>query len=189
VKRTGFVSSLFQVPRFAARDNVVQQIHVYSEAARASLEEFLQRHPYPFLVHSGGSLKDVDRSKTRGLTVDRIIVENPSQRPPKVSDNFFAGELRSREGDNVITVGFSSTCDVVISDQSLSKQHAWFELTSNGNWRVWDNDSLAGTQVNEKPIKPGEPKILATGDKITFGYVDVTFLTADAFHRLLRGLL
>jgi pSer/pThr/pTyr-binding forkhead associated (FHA) protein len=117
------------------------------------------------------------------------MVENPSQRPSKVSDNFFAAELRSREGENVITVGFSSTCDVVINDQSLSKQHAWFELTSNGNWRVWDNDSLAGTQVNEKPIKPGEPKILVSGDKITFGYVDVTFLPADAFHRLLRGLL
>lgn len=109
--------------------------------------------------------------------------------PPKVGDNFLAGELRSRDNDNVVTVGFSSTCDIVINDPSLSKQHAWFERTANGNWRVWDNDSLAGTQVNDKPLKPGEPKILATGDKLTFGYVEATFLTADAFHRLLKGLL
>jgi pSer/pThr/pTyr-binding forkhead associated (FHA) protein len=151
------------------------------------MEEFLRVHPYPFLVHTAGTLKgDGDRSQTRGLTVDRIVIEG---RPAKVGDNFLAGELRSRDADNVITVGFSSTCDVVINDSSLSKQHAWFEKTANGSWRVWDNDSLAGTLVNGTPLKAGEPKVLTTGDKITFGYVDATFLTADAFYRLLRGLL
>jgi hypothetical protein len=165
----------------------VQQIQAYAEDARLNVDDFVQRHPYPFLVHSGGTLKGVDRSQTRGLTVDRIVIQG---RPtPKVSDSFFAGELRSREANNIITIGLSSTCDVVIDDQSLSKQHAWFEQTSNGNWRVWDNDSLAGTQLNEQPLKPGEPRIVANGDKVTFGYVDVTFLTADAFHRLIRGLL
>ncbi|MFN0250121.1 MAG: FHA domain-containing protein [Kofleriaceae bacterium] len=150
------------------------------------MSEFLRRYSYPFLVHTSGTLKgDGDRSQTRGLTVDRIVVEGKST---KVGDNFLAGELRSRSAEDVITVGFSSTCDVVINDPSLSKQHAWFE-TANGDWRVWDNESLAGTLVNGTPLKPGEPKILATGDKVTFGYVDTTFLTADAFHRLLRGLL
>jgi hypothetical protein len=177
------------VPRFAAEAARVQKIQEYSELVRASLKEFVERHPNPFLVHTSGTLKAGDRGKTRGLTVDRIMIEGKTPMPAKVGDNFFAGELRSRDNDNVVTVGFSSTCDVVIDDQSLSKQHAWFERTTNGNWRVWDNDSLAGTQVNDKPLKPGEPKILTTGDKITFGYVDATFLTADAFYRLLRGLL
>jgi hypothetical protein len=176
------------VPRSAAEGRYVQKIQAYSELAKVSLSDFTKAHPNPFLVHTSGALKQGDRSKTRGLTVDRIVIEGKSA-PPKVGDNFFAGELRSRDDDNVVTVGFSSTCDVVIDDQSLSKQHAWFERTSNGNWRVWDNDSLAGTQVNDKVLEPGEPKILATGDKITFGYVEATFLTSDAFHRLLRGLL
>lgn len=165
----------------------VQQIQAYADDAHKTLDEFVLRHPYPFLVHSGGNLKGVDRSQTRGLTVDRIVIQG--QPAPKVSDSFYAGELRSREATNIVTIGLSSTCDVVIDDRSLSKQHAWFEQTSNGNWRVWDNDSLAGTQVNDKPLKPGEPKIVETGDKIAFGYVEVTFLTADAFHRLIRGLL
>jgi hypothetical protein len=165
----------------------VQKLQAYTENARLELAEFVRLHPYPFLVHSGGALRGVDRSQTRGLTVDRMVVE--ARMPTKVGDDFFAGALRSRDQDNVITVGLSSTCDVVINDQSLSKQHAWFERTSNGNWRVWDNDSLAGTQVNEKPLKPGEPKLVVTGDKITFGYVDTTFLSSDAFHKLIRGLL
>lgn len=151
------------------------------------MDEFVHRYPYPFLVHTSGTLKTAERGPTRGLTVDRIMLEGRAQ-PPKVGDAFLCGELRSRD-DNVVTVGFSSTCDVVINDQSLSKQHAWFERTANGNWRVWDNDSLAGTQVNDKPLEPGQPKVLATGDKVTFGYVDATFLLPEAFHRLLRGLL
>ncbi len=164
----------------------MQQIQVYRELAKIASSDFVAQHPHPFLVHTGGKLESSDRGPTRGLTVDRIVIEG---RPaPKVGDNFFAGELRSRDNDNVVTVGFSSTCDVVINDQSLSKQHAWFERTSNGNWRIWDNDSLAGTQVNEKPLKAGEPRLVANGDKITFGYVDTTFLTPDAFHRLLKGL-
>lgn len=174
------------VPRSAAPPNAVQKIQAYSDLATASLSDFLARYPHPFLVHTGGKLESTDRGPTRGLTVDRIVIEGRPQ--PKIGDNFVAGELRSRDDDNIVTVGFSSTCDVVINDQSLSKQHAWFERTSNGNWRVWDNDSLAGTQVNDKPLKPGEPRMLATGDKLTFGYVEATFLTADAFHRLLRGL-
>jgi hypothetical protein len=170
------------------RQSQVHTIQAYTASAQLTLGEFVKLYPHPFLVHSGGALRSVDRSQTRGLTVDRIMVEGKAG-PPKVSDNFFAGELRSRDGEKIVTVGVSSTCDVVIDDQSLSKQHAWFERTSNGNWRVWDNDSLAGTQVNDKAIEPGEPKIVVTGDKITFGYVDVTFLTPDAFHRLIRGLL
>lgn len=167
----------------------VQKLQAYTASAQLTVAEFVKLYPHPFLVHSGGTLRSVDRSQTRGLTVDRIIIEGKPTAPPKVGDNFFAGELVSRDADNIVTVGVSSTCDVVIDDQSLSKQHAWFERTSNGNWRVWDNDSLAGTQVNGKAVEPGQPKIIVTGDKITFGYVDVTFLTADAFHRLIRGLL
>ncbi len=166
----------------------MQKLQAYTDSARVELAEFVRLHPYPFLVHSGGALRGVDRGQTRGLTVDRMMVEARVV-SPKVSDDFFAGALRSRDEDNVITVGLSSTCDLVINDQSLSKQHAWFECTANGNWRVWDNDSLSGTQVNEKPLEPGTPKIVVTGDKITFGYVEVMFLTSDAFHRLIRGLL
>ena len=165
----------------------MQQIQVYTEDAKLTVDEFVLRHPHPFIVHSGGALKGVDRKQTRGLTVDRIVIEG---RPKsRIGDSFVAGELVSRDSENIITIGLSSTCDVVIDDQSLSKQHAWFERTTNGTWRVWDNDSLAGTQVNDAPIKSGEPKLVGNGDKITFGYVEVTFLTPEAFHRLLRGLL
>lgn len=126
----------------------MQQIHVYRAVAGVTVDEFVQRYPFPFLVHTSGTLKTAERGPTRGLTVDRIMLEGRAQ-PPKVGDAFLCGELRSRDDNNVVTVGFSSTCDVVIND----------------------------------------PKVLATGDKVTFGYVEATFLFPDAFHRLLRGLL
>jgi hypothetical protein len=169
----------------------METIQAFQNFVSMGLAEFVRLHPNPFLVRSGAPMRAVDRTKTRGLTVDRIVVE--SHTPPQrqhVADNFMAAEVVARDPSkkDVITVGLSSTCDVQINDQSLSKQHAWFEHTAD-RWRVWDNDSVAGTQVNDQPLRTGFPHALSAGDRITFGYVDVTFLPPEAFHKLLGGLL
>lgn len=136
-------------------------------------------------------MRRVDPGKTRGLTVDRIVVEGRT--PPQrggVADDFTAVALVARDAarTDIVTVGLSSTCDVQINDQSLSKQHAWFQRDGD-RWRLWDNDSVAGTQVNDQALRAGVPRELVAGDRLTFGYVDVTFLPPAAFHRLLGGLL
>ena len=165
----------------------METIGAYRDVVRASLAEFVRANPHPFLVVVGGPLRGIDRSKTRGLTVDRLVLEG--SKPPSIADTFLAAPVVCRDPtDTVITVGVSSTCDVIVDDASLSKQHAWLDKTTGG-WRIWDNESAAGTLVNDVPLKRGYPQALTSGDKITLGYVDLTFLSNEAFYQLVKGLL
>lgn len=165
----------------------MQSIQTYREVVGSPIAEFVRRHPHPFLVHSGGPLRGVDRSKTRGLTVDRLVLEGKPQ--PAVQESFLVAPIiRRADNDKLITIGVSSSCDVIIDDASLSKQHAWFDHVG-GVWRIWDNESVTGTLVNDKPVPRGFPQSLGSGDRITLGFVDLTFLTSQAFYQLVRGLL
>jgi hypothetical protein len=151
--------------------------------------EFVERHPNPFVVYAGGALRRVDPGKTRGLTVDRLVIEgSAATRHQAISDNFLVGELAPTDpAEAVVTIGVSSSCDLTVNDSSLSKRHAWFDRVGT-DWRVWDNDSVSGTQVNGEPVRPGAPRVLIAGDRITLGYVDLTYLTTAAFHQLVKAL-
>lgn len=167
----------------------MQTIHAFGAAARMTPGEFAERHPYPFVVYAGGALRRIDPGKTRGLTVDRLVIEGGGPtRHQTISDNFLAGELVSvAPKQAVITIGASAECDVTVNDSSVSKKHARFDQVG-GDWRIWDNDSVSGTQVNGHHVMHGMPTLLVAGDRITLGYVDLTFLTASGFYQLLRGL-
>lgn len=164
----------------------MQTIHAFGAGAGMTPQQFVERHPNPFVVYAGGSLRRIDPGKTRGLTVDRLVIEaSGPTRHQTISDNFLVGELVS-PGPRV-TIGASSECDLTVNDSSMSKKHAWFDQVGE-DWRVWDNDSVSGTQVNGKHVMSGMPTLLVAGDRITLGYVDLTFLTSSGFHQLVRGL-
>lgn len=74
-----------------------------------------------------------------------------------------------------------------INDSSISKIHAYFEV-DGAKHLVWDNDSSAGTQKNDEILEPGRLQPLQSGDRVTFGMIDLTFLPADDFYRLVRQL-
>lgn len=163
-----------------------------------SLGEFVAAEPYPWLVHTGGKLRPVER--TSGLTVDRLIVDDDRVAvasstartspliPASPADLFQAIALapRDRTGDR-ITIGVSSTCDVQIDDESISSLHAWIDR-SDDTWRVWDNESTIGTKVNGDAVAAKFAYDIANGDRIALGYVELTFLEAAAFHRLVGEL-
>lgn len=151
-------------------------------------EEFGRRYVAPFLVYTGGNLRALEPGQTRGLTVDRLVIQ-PSTRASALADGFLVAEIAARDpSQRVITIGASSSCDLPIDDASLSNKHAWFDRTNEG-WRIWDNDSATGTHVNGTPVEGARPHVLAPGDRLTLGYVDLTFLEPDGFRQLVRGLL
>ena len=167
----------------------MQTIHAFGVGAGMTPQEFAERHPNPFVVFTGGALRRIDPGKTRGLTVDRLVIEGSgATRHQAISDSFLVGELLSPVAKQaLVTIGASADCDLTVNESSLSKRHAWFDRIG-ADWRIWDNDSVSGTQVNGKHVMPGMPTLLVAGDRITLGYVDLTFLTSSGFHQLVRGL-
>ncbi|XP_033633523.1 E3 ubiquitin-protein ligase RNF8-like [Asterias rubens] len=53
----------------------------------------------------------------------------------------------------------------------LSRKHAIFKETENGNWAVIDNKSLNGVHVNSSRITALRPHVLQSGDTIQLGVV------------------
>jgi pSer/pThr/pTyr-binding forkhead associated (FHA) protein len=63
-------------------------------------------------------------------------------------------EVREVRGRRVV-VGRGEDCDVVLQDQSVSRQHAVISLRAGRGLVIEDLDSANGTLVNGRPIRSG----------------------------------
>jgi len=165
--------------------STLQPIEHYDQAATLRREHFLAKYAHPFLVQAIGTVQTIDPDRRDDLTTDRLIVEGPRR---ALHEAMLVAEIRARDpGQDLVTIGVAQSCDVMLDDLSVSKRHAWFEEL-DGAWRIWDADSSAGTQVNNDPVQPGYPRPLASGDRITLGYVEMMFFASDGFYDLIHSL-
>lgn len=73
-----------------------------------------------------------------------------------------------------ITLGRDKGCQVVLSQQAVSRNHA--RISQEGNlFFLEDLGSAYGTQINGKPLPKGEKHRLRNGDVIAIAQFDVTF--------------
>lgn len=68
-------------------------------------------------------------------------------------------------GEEDLVIGRGPTCDVVLADRSVSREHARL-FFRDGTWIVQDLDSTNGTFVNGQPVGRSQ---LAPGDHIRLG--------------------
>ena len=163
----------------------LQSIETFAGVAELKREHFVGTHPHPFLVHASGELTKIDPSRRDDLTTDRLMVEKPRQ---ALQQGILVAPVVGKDIDvDRVTIGVATGCDIVLDDASVSKRHAYF-TEANGGWRITDADSSAGTQVNNQPLAPGVPCELVSGDRITLGYVELTFLAPLGFYELVHGL-
>jgi hypothetical protein len=100
----------------------------------------------------------------------------------------FAVATRGAEVESTgITLGCSSRCDVQVNDESVSALHALIERRRD-TYSIMDNDSTTGTMVNDEVLEKGEWRMLSSGDRVTLGYIDLTFLMPAEFYHLVRRL-
>ena len=84
--------------------------------------------------------------------------------------------------DTPLLLGRDETCDVVINDAGISRQHARLQLSPKGRVEVFDLRSTNGTYINGKRITHGTMKV---GDKILFGQRTLAkFVMEDSLDRL-----
>lgn len=164
---------------------VLQPIQTFEAVATLKREHFVSTHPHPFLVHASGELTKLDPSRRDDLTTDRLMVEAPRA---ALQQGILVAPIVGKDIDaDRITIGVATACDIMLDDASVSKRHAYF-TERDGVWLIIDADSSAGTQVNSHPLSPGAPQELVSGDRITLGYVELTFLGPVGFHELVHGL-
>jgi pSer/pThr/pTyr-binding forkhead associated (FHA) protein len=76
--------------------------------------------------------------------------------------------------DAVITLGRDKSCQVVLPQQAVSRNHA--RICQEGTlFFLEDLGSAYGTQVNGKPLPKGEKRLLRNGDVIAIAQYDVRF--------------
>ena len=160
-----------------------------SDAGRLSAEEFCTLHTHPLLIHckTSGELHRVDQ--TQGLTIDRAMISDrrdDNSRWSAALSDYGAFVVKTRQpGRSVdVTIGCSSQCDIQIDDVSISKLHALM-IEDRSGWHVRDASSLTGVRVNDSDV--GDDP-LCSGDRITFGVVDLIFLLPREVFQLVRGL-
>jgi hypothetical protein len=85
-----------------------------------------------------------------------------------------------------ISLGRAMNKDLVFRHASISKFHAYFELSDGGMCRVADAGSKNGVVVNGTKIAPKSLVEVNVGDAVTFGAVWTMVLDARTLWRLLR---
>jgi pSer/pThr/pTyr-binding forkhead associated (FHA) protein len=86
-----------------------------------------------------------------------------------------AQELRL-DGDTIV-IGREKSCDVALSEQSVSRNHA--RITRDGSlYFVEDLGSAFGTRVNGQLLPKAEKRLLRNGDVIAVGTFDIAFSRA-----------
>jgi transcriptional regulator with GAF, ATPase, and Fis domain len=80
-----------------------------------------------------------------------------------------------RFDQEIVTIGRSTSNDLLVRDPLLSRCHAELRGTEAG-WVVTDRDSSNGTLLNGRPVRRAEP--LADGDEITLGRTVLVFESA-----------
>ena len=104
-------------------------------------------------------------------------VPKPTQQPlttEKVETRFLKIKDGTRHelSNTRYTIGRQTTCDIVISDNNVSRVHAELRFIHN-TWSIEDRGSTNGTRINGNLIV--EPTQLTPGDAIGFGSVTIRF--------------
>ncbi len=71
-----------------------------------------------------------------------------------------------------ITIGRSTNHDIVIDDESSSRDHAYI-IIEKDNYKIGDMGSTNGTFLNEKKVST--PRILKDGDRVDIGDTELVF--------------
>ena len=80
----------------------------------------------------------------------------------------------------MITLGQSFENDITIAEYTLSTHHCGFTFDVT-RIMVTDLDSLNGTILNEKRLKPNEPKPVKSGDRLALGRLRFDYMTGRGF--------
>ena len=84
-----------------------------------------------------------------------------------------------------VSIGRARNHDIVLRHRSVSKFHAWFEVTPDARLFVKDCDSSNHTFINDERVL--DRAEVHPGDSLRFGSVEGRLCTSEGFWRLVHG--
>ncbi len=163
----------------AATEASVLSLHALGPDARElSADDFLERHGNAFLLLSATELNEPGGPASTQLKI-LLDAESPAERTATLSLLVYPVRRSERSVGHLLTLGRTANNDVVVSDRSVSRFHAFIKPGEDGRLRIQDAESTNGTRVNGNSVPSqgqGPPTPLAPGDDVRLGHVELTFL-------------
>ena len=159
------------------------------DACRLSRADFEEAYGNAFLM-----LGSIDEAAPAGPGT--TMVQLPMPADPGAQGSSFDPRVHpirrtGRSVGHLVSLGRTSNNDVVISDVSVSRFHAFLKQgVAEASWTIQDAGSKNGTIVNGRRVPlqgKGAPVALKSGDRVRVGQVELTFFEAELLIRLLRG--
>jgi hypothetical protein len=154
---------------------------------RMGAPHFQLSHSFPFLVGVGmiGELENAPRSTRDSSTREVFIhdIDAVAEQTPILASRVWA----LIDSDNAMTppgisLGRSSSNDVVITEYALSKSHCRFNTNPEGKgYVIRDLNSTNGTYVNGTQLVPSEPMPVNHLDVIVLGRFQFQYFSESGF--------
>jgi hypothetical protein len=171
------------------------------DALRSTREDFVARHPFPFLVgvvsFGAPPVRSIDTLEGGGfeagttMAADEVTsIARPAPPPPGSPRPTVLAVRKVHETfPSMITVGRTRNNDIVLPDLEVSKFHAFFREVEGGSFELVDAGSANGTRVGDTVLKPkGPAHPVRFGDRVGFAYIELVFLDATSCWAELQGL-
>ena len=177
----------------ASRSSALKLDEFIGDASVLDAESFAAKHGGGFLLHYGALGGQEDSIDLETTQVSEYTDEAPGgASEPLVKFLIFPVRKKtSNASDQAIWIGRGSHNDIVIPDASISTMHAFIRIDEEGKFYLQDMMSKNGSFVyNQRApaLGTGEPLPFATGDRVRFGTLKLTFLAAAEFITLIKQL-
>jgi hypothetical protein len=168
------------------------RLDAFRVECQRDLTAFSRLHGRAFLLLRRGGDKPLNRPTRPGRT---LVQSTPPESSRELAPSqYLVFPIRKTERSIIArfySVGQTRNNDVVIRDVTVSKFHAFFQDADDGKGFVLlDARSTNGTFVNEGRVPRqglGNPVPVRSGDRVRFGGVELSFLTAQELCDLVRA--
>lgn len=172
-------------------------VRLYEYVVRSrgmSRDQFEETFPHSFLlVRHRKDAKDSQWSFKTQTVASGMFESYEGEEPVSISPEVMEFEVfpvtksPGNPWPERISVGRARNNDIVILDNSVSKLHGHFVEAGAGELALVDAGSRNGTKVGSERLKPSEPRVVTSGDVLTFGAASLTFLSSGAMYDLVES--
>lgn len=171
-------------------------VHYVREAAGSSSSQYLAVHNHPVLLWPQGrewSEQSLFQFETfAGEYNDHQALHVHTDSETQISKTLVieVRKLVESSPTHMICVGRAANNDIVFSNNTVSKLHAYFLQGADGtSYELVDANSTNGTRVNRHRLIPYQSQVMVNRDQIQFGpSIQVMYLTAQGIYELLHQL-